>query len=146
MSEFITDHPLKTAARERINHFMELATRIFGREFSPPKLDFDKKGNAAGSYKHAQNRISLNWILLRENKDHFINETIPHELCHKFCRDIHGMGVKSHGSEWKEICVKMGYTPNRTHNFSLKTIQNNKVQSKIAKVIGARCSFSNFLD
>lgn len=96
------------------NRLVEVYYKIYEQfptiQLNFPTIVYKNLGTTAGratEYGDDSTEIALNHILLVDNVDHFINDTIPHEMAHlvvmKFCPD-----AKAHGSEWFEACRRLG--------------------------------------
>jgi SprT protein len=108
------------------------AEGIFGRSFNRPLIQYDLRGQVAG--KAIGGRIiKVNTQLLRENKEDYLSQTLPHEVAHIIQRQIYGQErdykgrliVKSHGPEWKNIMRVLGLEVKRCHSY--KTTPARKV-------------------
>lgn len=130
---------------ETVNKFNE----DFEKKLDPNEIrvEFTKKGKVAGTASCRRNmnfssiidahlageelesiasgfKINFNIVLLRENVDHFIKQTVVHELCHIF--DYHLFEVaSSHGYQWQLIMEHFGLSADRTHNYSTKSVVKN---------------------
>lgn len=65
-----------------------------------------------------------------ENYQEFINQVIPHEVCHIIARMFFPMDTDHHGWAWKAVMIKMGKNPDRTHNMDVSTISNRSYEYK----------------
>jgi SprT protein len=84
-----------------------------------PRVTYGLRGKSAGvSYDHL-NWIEFNLFLFRENFDEFINQVVPHELCHAWQDQLKLKG-RPHGKEWKGLMARMGLVAERTHNFCVE--------------------------
>lgn len=105
-----------------------LAETLFNQCFELPSIHWDLSGLCAGRAVWPDNRIRLNPILLCENAEDFIRETVPHEIAHLLNRAMNGNGVKPHGREWKAIMRAMGLKPQRCHNYKLSKTRPRPAQ------------------
>ncbi len=87
-----TDAELLRAARERI---AELCER-YG--ITVPTISLVLRGRCAGRAHLKRNHMGLNAVLFRENFADFIDNTIPHELCHLWKHQL-GLNGRAHGDE-----------------------------------------------
>lgn len=113
------------------------AEQVFQRSFELPEIDWGQRGTCAGRASWRQNQISLNSVLLIENRDEFIREIVPHEVAHLINRALHGPMVKPHGSEWRSVMVALGQTPNRCHNFD---VSNARVRTERRHTCRCKCT------
>jgi len=105
---------------DKINEVYKKARIIYGRSFFYPTILFKKRGNVAGTANSGTNTLNFNMILLKENTEHFLNQTIPHECAHLFADELYGGGCKkmrSHGIEWRSVMYKLGLNPDRCHTY-----------------------------
>ncbi|MBM7073387.1 SprT-like domain-containing protein [Shewanella sp. 202IG2-18] len=66
--------------------------------------------------------------MLESNQQDFIDEVVPHEICHLLCHQIFGR-VKPHGIEWRSMMQTLfNLSPKTTHNFEVHA----KPQTKVA--------------
>ena len=99
------------------------AEAIWQRQFELPHLQFDIRGTCAGRAYYRDYQIRLNPVLLLENQDNFIEQTIPHEIGHLITSRLHGFCVKPHGREWKSVMLAMGLRPTRCHSYDTSNAQ-----------------------
>jgi hypothetical protein len=97
-----------------------LAEKVFGRCFDLPSIQWNLSGACAGRAIWPDNRIRLNPVLLCENVEDFVRETVPHEIAHLLNRAMNGNSVTPHGKEWKAIMRAMGLKPQRCHNYNVR--------------------------
>lgn len=60
-------------------------------------------------------KVDLSTELFAEYPDNFVQNTIPHEVCHQAAWDLwehHG-----HGSPWKTAMLSIGINPQRLHHM-----------------------------
>ena len=88
-------------------------------EIRPISLSFGLKGQSAGSANVVKHHIKINPILLMENLDEMINQTIPHEVAHIAADIVYKRSCKSHGREWKHLMSVLGREPLRTHDYDV---------------------------
>ena len=122
--------------------------------YTAPSYDFNLRGTTAGVSYNFQNRVSFNAVLLMENVDEFINDTVPHEVCHAACDHIYGdvyTGGRSrfgrrkrsiHGPEWKGLMRVVGADPSRCHRFDTT---NSKVRTKASFTYTCSCGIEHKL-
>jgi len=71
-------------------------------------------------------RVEFSSSLYKANTELFMVDTIPHELCHYFCRNVFGNDIQHHGADWSMAMTFLGVTPKRCHNM---TVKKNKTKS-----------------
>lgn len=71
----------------------------------------------AGLAYGTQHRVEFSAELMWEHTDHFICDTIPHEVAH-IVADLQYVGCKAHGAEWRTVMKFLsGIEPQRCHNL-----------------------------
>lgn len=118
---FLQQHVMRTL-REKL----ALAERKLEQPFSEPTISYKQRGTTAGSAYLKEWEIRLNPSLLIENKEHFIDEVVPHELAHLLVFRVFGRkGIAPHGKEWKWMMQHvLEVTAKRTHNFAVTTVKS----------------------
>jgi SprT protein len=102
-----------------------------------PELNFRLRGSTGGTA--TDEWISLNVILFRENPAEYINQVIPHELCHVWKRRLKLPG-DAHGKHWQGLMRKMGVPPVPCHSMD---VTNTRVVTK--RIHGYRCKCERLL-
>lgn len=106
----------------------ELLKQALARLNLRPKaleIRFDLRGRAAGQARCGSRGpwiIRYNPVLLRQNGERFIAETVPHEVAHLVAYHRHGPRIRPHGAEWRAIMGQLGATPERCHQYDLSHI------------------------
>lgn len=98
-----------------------------GKQMKYPLVTFDVKGVAAGYANYTKYWIGFNPILLAENEDDFIKQTVAHELAHLVTDHHTDCMAQSHGREWKRFMRFFGVEPKTTHNYG---VTNARVRNK----------------
>ena len=115
--------PLHQRVLARITDCLELASKAYSVDFDFPTVDYNCRGNTAGKAYCLQNRVSFNRILFEENVDHFIQQTVAHEVAHIVTRIVYGPRVRSHGREWKTVMMLFGIPADRCHDYDTTNSQ-----------------------
>lgn len=84
-----------------------------------PTVSFDLRGKTAGQAYLNNNHVRLNAVLLTENAEEFIEQTIGHEVAHLATHCKYGPNVDGHGPEWRGMMVAFGLEPNRCHSYDV---------------------------
>lgn len=90
------------------------------------ELSFDIKGGIAGQAHlnvRREYRVRLNSLLLHDNFDEMLNQTLPHEMAHIIAFDKHG--DVGHGNIWKNVMRGMGLRPDRTHRYNMSKVRKH---------------------
>jgi SprT protein len=85
-----------------INH----ASSYFKQSFRLPKISFNQRGKIAGCARLQSNELRFNPVLLSDNMDDFLEEVIPHEVCHLLAYKLFGK-VRPHGKEWQSLMIEL---------------------------------------
>jgi predicted SprT family Zn-dependent metalloprotease len=124
-----SDAALHAAAQRVANVYARIVNRKIGCTIPIPlKMQFElefvsmEMAKAAGR-AHSTMMIDINMTLFRENIEHILNHTIPHEMGHlvqynKF--DHKGLSTPGHGVHWQESMRIMGKTPHKYHALDVK--------------------------
>ena len=87
---------------------------------------FDLKGKTAGIANAGKNKIRYNLDIARENREHFLLSTVPHEVAHIIQRRLYPCS-KPHGIEWRAVMRKLGISnPSRCHSYAVTPAKIHK--------------------
>ncbi|QUM77707.1 SprT family zinc-dependent metalloprotease [Moritella sp. 24] len=107
----------------KIDTCYQQAEQRLNRNFPRPQINFNQRGKAAGSARLQTNELRFNPVLLRENQQHFIAHTVPHEVAHLLVYQIFGR-TKPHGKEWQQIMNKIfDLTAKTTHEYDVSSVK-----------------------
>ena len=123
-----TDEQLRAAAQRVANVYARIVNRKFGCTIPVPvrmkfELEFESADMAkAAGRAHSSMLMDINMTLFRENVQHILNDTIPHEIGHlvqfnKF--DLKGVSTPGHGVHWMEAMRIMGKVPKKCHTLNV---------------------------
>jgi len=111
------------AVREKIELCYLHAEKQLNRSFIRPEVMFNQTGKSAGSARLQLNQLRFNPILLQENKTHFIQNTVPHEIAHLLVYQLYGR-TKPHGKEWQNIMIGIFQIPAKTtHSYDINSVK-----------------------
>lgn len=142
----ILTEEIKTKVANRVRELLDLASEKWPEHKAQfdvmPVVKFDIKNKLGGlAYSGGQLdwTIRLNVILCYENEDHFIQQTVGHEVAHLIQRKVYGFTktvminekpvtkkVMSHGVEWKHVMAELGLLVEKFHTYSLASIEQTK--------------------
>ena len=143
----MTDTELKNLVIRKIKELINFVKKDFpvlnNTEF--PEIKFTKRGRVAGCVEYNQNTASFNFnmVLLRENPDEFIKQTVPHETAHFIVFSVYGVEYDRggrriiHGKKWKNMMVYLGVDPKRCHSYNVDNCTVRKLKT-FAYVCGCR--------
>lgn len=112
---------------EKVAQTVNKLNSIYKFAMSIPNIHYDVRGTNAGLAKHASMSVHFNAVLASENWDDFINNTVPHEVCHiavwhwasYFKKPI----PSAHGPRWKIMMIDVGLYPKRTHDYDVVNVK-----------------------
>ena len=105
-----------------------------------PEIRYNTKGKTAGwaCWNHGKPYIDINPILLNENVEEVINQTVPHEVAHIVVSEVYESqqmvrvdiwsmrmvrSVQPHGWEWQSVMRLFGLDPERCHRMDVSTVR-----------------------
>ena len=130
----------KTLVTNRVKECFNIAAARFNTTFRWPNIRFDKRGTTAGIANGTKWELNFNMVLLNENVEHFIEQTVAHEVAHlidhqvydshtpRFDRSGRRKKRTPHGRNWKNIMMVLGVPADRCHDMD---VSNAKVQTSI---------------
>jgi len=105
---------------EAVHAAIDTANRALSREYFYPKCDFSLRGTAAGIAYSRINMVNFNPGIAEENLEHFLKQTVPHEVAHLVANYYYCMNC-GHNHKWKYIMrMVYGLEPKRCHNYDVK--------------------------
>ena len=100
---------------KKVKQCIEHASTHFDQHFFLPKIRFSQKGKIAGCARLQTNELRFNPILLDDNVDVFLEEVVPHEVCHLLAYWLFGK-VRPHGKEWQNLMLELFSLKGRTYH------------------------------
>lgn len=118
----MTHENILQQVRNKFEEGFEIAESFYGEKIPRAEIKFDLIGATAGTSCYAKRLFRINRVLLQENAQEFLNHVCYHELAHHVCRWRHGYaGIKSHGKEWRKICVEVFKISTKVkHSFNVE--------------------------
>ena len=108
---------------QRVEQCYAQAQHVLEQEFVLPKTFFNQRGKVAGSARLQTNELRFNPVLLEDNLQLFIDEVVPHEVCHLLTYQLHGR-VKPHGRQWKMLMnLLFGLHGTTRHSMDVAKVQ-----------------------
>jgi SprT protein len=108
----------------RVEACYQQAEAFFDCRFPRPQISLRLRGLKAGVAHLTENRLRFNAQLYRENREHFLRQTVAHEVAHLVAHQRFGAGIRPHGSEWQQIMLKVyGLPAERCHSYEVKRRQ-----------------------
>jgi predicted SprT family Zn-dependent metalloprotease len=148
---------------KRVRELLDKASEIWpdkkAKFEDAPTIRYDIKnrfGGVAISGGKEDWTIRLNLILMYENEEDFLHNTVGHETAHLICRVVYGSTkkvteggktvvkkVRSHGPEWRQVMIELGLKPAVYHTYDTSSIQ---VKKRKRKPRGAKLTISETID
>lgn len=107
---------LQEAIAEQARALIAFAERELAVRLPVPEIRFDLRGQAAGQAHLRGAFLRFNPILLEENPEAFMAQTVPHEVAHVVVGRLFPR-ARPHGEEWKQVMRLFGADPQRCHQF-----------------------------
>lgn len=108
----------------RVEACYQQAEAFFGRTFARPDVSFKLRGQKAGVAHLTENRLRFNPQLYRENQEHFLKQTVAHEVAHLVAHQVFGPRIQPHGEEWQLIMQGVYALPaDRCHHYAVERSQ-----------------------
>ncbi len=108
---------------QRIEHCYAQAEHFYGRRFPRPDVRLDLRGKSAGAAYPQHNLLRFNNGLYRDNREHFLQQTVAHEVAHLLVGQLHGLRVRPHGTEWQKMMKDVFRLPaERCHSYQLPPV------------------------
>ncbi len=105
----------------RVEACYELAEQFFKRRFTRPQVSLRLRGQKAGVAHLQENLLRFNEQLYRENTEHFLRQTVAHEVAHLIAHQMFGARIQPHGEEW-QLIMRGVYElpPDRCHTYAIR--------------------------
>lgn len=119
--------PLQQRLFDKVEACYQIAEQHFEQTFPRPEIGFKLRGRSAGTAHLQLNKLRFNPVLLTENQQAFIDEVVPHEICHLLCFQLFGK-VKPHGKEWQSLMKTLfSLVPRTTHSFDTTSLSVTQI-------------------
>lgn len=138
---------------ERVKECLVIAARRWPHEtFRFPSIIFKKRGTTAGTANGSKWQLNFNEILLNENLEHFVKQTVAHEVAHlidhqvydshapRFDRNGRRKKRQPHGPNWKRVMAVLGVPADRCHDMD---VSNARVTRRKTETFDYHCSGCN---
>jgi SprT protein len=105
------------------------AEQYYNKKFVRPSIDLNLKGTTAGYANYLENKLQFNRGLYTNNKEHFLKQTVPHEVAHLISVAIYGYTKgRGHGAAWKSVMLNcFGLAPTRCHRYDVTEVRVRQV-------------------
>ncbi len=120
------DETLCAELHARICGFVALANVSLATDLRVPTWDARLRGALAGKAHLQRWHLQFNATLLRANQEHFLLQTVGHEVAHLVVWARYRMRVKPHGAEWKAVMRVFGLETRATHDYDISTLRRTR--------------------
>ena len=106
--------------RARTHSLIHQAERHYEISLPDVEIQFDLRDKSAGMVRFPESGnplIRYNSLLLAENRETFLAQTVPHEVAHIVARTLYGPLISPHGIEWKSVMHFFGAEGRRCHQY-----------------------------
>ncbi|MCK8044904.1 SprT family zinc-dependent metalloprotease [Shewanella sp. 1CM18E] len=115
--------PQQQLIAQQVERCYQIAETKLKRSFPRPEINFALRGKSAGTAHLQLNKLRFNATLLKTNHQAFIDEVVPHEICHLLAAQVFGR-VKPHGREWQSLMLQVfNLQPRTTHSFDTTAVE-----------------------
>lgn len=130
------DADLQARVRQQVEERVQQAEAHFRKTLPQPEIRFDLTGKTAGQAERTGRFVRFNQVLLRENTEDFLAQTVPHEVAHVVVAQVYGPDTRPHGREWKAVMRDLfGADPSRCHEYDV-TNAARRTQARYPLVCG----------
>jgi len=132
----------RTLVINRIEECFAIAEQRWNTTFQKPRVRFDKRGTTAGTAHGSKWELNFNMVLLNENVEHFVKQTVAHEVAHLIDHQVYdshavrydNIGRRKkrspHGANWKRIMTVLGVPADRCHNMDVSNARVSRCKSE----------------
>lgn len=113
-SPFLSFHSQQLVI-QKVEYCIRHASSYFGQNFRLPKISFTQRGKIAGCARLQTNELRFNPVLLGDNVEAFLEEVVPHEVCHLLAYTLFGK-VRPHGKEWQSLMLELFKLKGQTYH------------------------------
>lgn len=124
----------KRDIREKTVSWLQKASQIWQRPFAEIPVYFDLRGKTSGMYvvqgglARKNQKIRFNPSIFARHYEESCALTIPHEVAHHICYELHGRKTKPHGKEWCNIMQAFGVPAEATCKLDLTGIPQKRLK------------------
>ena len=134
---------IKQRIEAKLREGLTTVENHYHRKLAMPRVTYELRGGTAGRADYIAWEVKINAVLLMENVDDFIINTVPHELAHlvtdKIYPEAHKTAVvyrrgrlrrtkrEVHGTRWQEIMRVLGAPDaSRCHQYDVTNVKRRK--------------------
>ena len=127
----------------RVEECMNALNKAYNTNIGMPDVQMNSRLRTTAG---RANKVMVEFatVLYKNNHLAYMNDTIPHEVCHYFVDNYFAREVQAHGVEWKAAMRTLGIEPKRCHsmevqrkrwlyecacgkNFKISTVTHNRI-------------------
>jgi SprT protein len=120
---------------DQVHFYIDLVNQRLGLHLDIPTISFSLRGSVSGRASGRQNRLYFNPILLDENPEKFVRQTVGHEVAHLASFRKFGSRIDPHGIEWARIMRAVDLPPYRCHNYDTSTVSGARSKMLCREVL-----------
>ena len=138
---------MKAKVEAKLRECIATAERKYNTTIKFPTVRYDLRGTTAGWAQYSTWSVNFNAVLMVENFESFLEDTVPHEIAHLITDQVypeaHQRGAPTitrtgkfrrgkrspHGDEWKSVMRVLGADPSRCHSYD---VSNARVREKVS--------------
>jgi len=141
----------KSLVIERVKQCYAIAEERFEKSFTLPTILFTKRGRVSGTANSFRNELNFNMVLLNENLEEFVEQTVSHECAHLIDDTVYGSlqtsfnrnGTRKkrspHGRNWQSVMRVLGVEPNRCHKYDTTNSRQTRKASTTYSYLCTGC-------
>lgn len=122
-ARYVVTPQIRSAVVARINELVTQAQGL-GAAVSTPMVDYSLRGTTGG--KMGRGVMYINVVLMQENWDDYVKNTIGHEFAHHICQQLYPFERVGHGHKWKHWMYRLGLDASRCHSYDVENAQVKK--------------------
>lgn len=144
---------MKEKVNAKLRECIAIANKRYNIDLKFPTVVYQKRGTTAGTANYRTWTIDINPVLLVENFDDMLNDTVPHEMAHLITDAVYPEAHESgpmqltrrgwkrgkrsvHGAEWQSVMRVLGVNPSRTHSYDTT---NARTREKVSYDYKCNC-------
>lgn len=110
---------------KKVKETVDKLNEKFNFNMKYPHIYYDVRGTTGGLAKSASMTVHFNNKLLKENIEHFIETTVPHEVCHigvyHLCHvNKRNYPKNGHGADWQIMMRTVGVNARKYHEYEVE--------------------------
>lgn len=120
------DAALHALLEQSVRDYVARGERLLQTRFPVPTLDVSLRGLMAGRAHLQRWHLQFNAALLRDNREHFLRQTVGHEVAHLLVYVTTRGRAKPHGAEWKALMRAFSLETRATHDYDVSRLRRGR--------------------